>query len=197
MPTEKSLAEFYRKAQLIWEQIPPPARLQPRDGRILAKHQDLLLSWEDRIVQGFYDTLFQHPPTQRIFHPGERPIREATLRRWWRRTVSGPFNGEYFAWQALVGLVHVKRQVSNAMMAGMWGWMVERVSEEARQELGEQSLPLIQAFSRLAASVSALIAQSYLDEHLAALARRLATSQEKLEEEARREAGHHLSHISP
>lgn len=43
--------------------------------------------WVDQVVQGFYDTLFAHPPTRAIFREGERPAREKTLRDWYLRTV--------------------------------------------------------------------------------------------------------------
>ncbi len=86
-------------------------------------------------MRGFYDTLFAHPPTRAVFREGERPLREKTLRDWYLRTVAGPFNGQYFAWQALVGLVHVRRGVTNAMMASMWNWLTEQVAQRAHEAL--------------------------------------------------------------
>jgi hypothetical protein len=31
------------------------------------------------------------------------------LRDWWKRTIEGPVDEDYWAWQAYVGLIHVKR----------------------------------------------------------------------------------------
>ncbi len=86
---------------------------------MLARHAPLMEGWTEEPVQGFYDTLFAHAATWVVFREGERKEREKTLRDWYLRTLRGPFNGVYFAWQALVGLVHVRRGVTNAMMASM------------------------------------------------------------------------------
>lgn len=55
------------------------------DRRVLreaAKHTQL---WADEFVQMFYDTLFACPFTKDMFHEGERPKREQTIREWYLR----------------------------------------------------------------------------------------------------------------
>ena len=134
--TDKNLARFYAIAQESWSQLPPQARFRPvEDGKILPRHRTFLEGLTEGLVQGFYDTLFAHPPTWAVFREGERPLREKTLRDWYLRTLAGPFNGQYFAWQALVGLVHVRRGVTNAMMTSMWNWLTEEVARKAQDAL--------------------------------------------------------------
>ncbi|MER3557439.1 MAG: globin [Thermus sp.] len=193
MPTDKSLGEFYRKAQVIFDQLPPETRFRFEDGKVIGRNRDFLLSLTESLVKGFYDTLFAHPTTRAIFQEGERPQREKTLQHWWRRTVEGPFNAQYFAWQTLVGLVHVKRRVTNAMMAAMWGFVVGYVAQEAERSLrAEEARALERAFQRIATTVTALIGEGYMQNLLEALSRATGKSVEELVELAVREAEHHL-----
>lgn len=170
--TDKNLARFYQVAQEVWSQLPPQARFRPlEDGKVLARHAALMEGWTEELVQGFYDTLFAHPATRAVFREGERPAREKTLRDWYLRTLRGPFNGQYFAWQALVGLVHLRRGVTNAMMAAMWGWVTDVVAQKARESLPpEEARALEGAWRRLAFTIMALIAEEYLEAYLEALA---------------------------
>lgn len=154
----------------IIAQMPPSTRFNDQDARLLFSHRKLLLSLESKLVQGFYDTLFAHPPTRAIFSDHERPAREQTLRTWWRRTIRGPFNDQYWEWQALVGLVHIKRKVKNPMMIGMWGWLLTILEGELEKQLNStQVRQIMDSLKRLAATVQALTAESYLENYLAAL----------------------------
>jgi len=172
---------------------PPETRFRFEDGKVIGRNRDFLLSLTESLVKGFYDTFFAHPTTRAIFQEGERPQREKTLQHWWRRTVEGPFNAQYFAWQTLVGLVHVKRRVTNAMMAAMWGFVVGYVAQEAERSLrAEEARALERAFQRLATTVTALIGEGYMQNLLEALSRATGKSVEELVELAVREAEHHL-----
>jgi hypothetical protein len=145
------------------DDLPPTTRFTTQHAQIITHHQALLLSWEPDVIRGFYDTLYTHPPTAAVFTDGERPHREQTLARWWRRTVTGPLDEDYFAWMAMVGLVHVLRGVSNPMMLAMTGYVVTAVTDHARQA----QLPapaaehLVDAFNRLTATVAAIITCGY------------------------------------
>jgi hypothetical protein len=199
--TEKNLARFYAIAQGIWSQLPPSARFRPlEDGKVLTRHRAFLEGLVDELVQGFYDTLFgpPPPPPRAVFREGERPLREKTLRDWYLRTVQGPFNGQYFAWQALVGLVHVRRQVTNAMMAAMWNWLVERVVERAHAALPpEEAKALEGAWRRLGFTVAALIGEEYLDAYLEALAEARGEDPQAFRALAQREAERLLRELTP
>jgi len=197
--TDKNLARFYAIAQEIWSQLPPQARFRPvEDGKILARHRTFLEGLTEGLVQGFYDTLFAHPPTRAVFREGERPLREKTLRDWYLRTLAGPFNGQYFAWQALVGLVHLRRGVTNAMMTSMWNWITEEVARKAQEALPpEEAWALEGAFRRLAFTVAALISEEYLDAYLEALAESMGQEPASFRALAQREAERLLGELSP
>lgn len=197
--TDKSLGRFYALAQEFWSQLPPSARFRPlEDARAFSRHKELMRGWVGQVVQGFYDTLFGHPATWAIFREGERPAREKTLRDWYLRTVEGPFNGQYFAWQTLVGLVHVRRGVTNAMMAAMWNWVVDTVSRLARERLSqEEAQALADAWRRLGFTVMALISEGYLHAHLEALAQAEGVEVGIFLQRAQQEAARLLASLSP
>ncbi|WP_018112451.1 protoglobin domain-containing protein [Thermus igniterrae] len=197
--TGRNLARFYQVAQEIWSQLPPAARFRPvEDGKVLARHAPLMETWTEELVQGFYDTLFGHPATRAVFREGERPAREKTLRDWYLRTLRGPFNGQYFAWQALVGLVHLRRGVTNAMMAAMWNWVTGVVAGKARESLPlEEARALEDAFRRLAFTVMALIAEEYLEAYLEALALSWQEDPQTFVHKAQEMAATLLAQLSP
>ncbi|MGF1663805.1 MAG: protoglobin domain-containing protein [Kineosporiaceae bacterium] len=145
------------------DQVPPARRFTQADSDVITGRRDLLLRLEPELVAGFYDTLFAHPPTAAVFAEGERPDREEQLARWWRRTVTGPHDDRYFAWMAMVGLVHVVRGVSNPMMLAMRDHVVDFVvhrTKEAGLPPGEAD-ELAGAFGRLFSTIAAIIALGY------------------------------------
>jgi len=143
------------------QQMPPETRLRPEDAAVIARHKEILLSWIPELVQGFYDALFAHTPTRKIFHEGERPAREQTLRDWWQKTVEGPLDEEYFAWMAKVGLVHVVRGVENPMMLAMASFVAEFVERRSHEAKLPEADPLSEAFYRLSMAVGAVITHGY------------------------------------
>jgi hypothetical protein len=149
--------------QQTQENIPPEARFQEEEVEVLLRHREKILALEDRIVQGFYDILFAHPKTAQVFREGERPAREKTLEGWLERTLSGPFNEDYWVWQAWVGVVHLDRGVTTEMMASMWAWMVDTI----KAGLLEQGVEAVEvrrvgrALVRLKAIVLALVETTY------------------------------------
>lgn len=114
------------------------------------------------------------------------------------RTVAGPFNGQYFAWQALVGLVHVRRGVTNAMMASMWNWLTEQVAQRAYEALPlEEARALEGSWRRLAFTVTALISEEYLDAYLEALAEALGKEPRDFRHLAQAEVTRLLQALTP
>lgn len=143
--------------------IPAGQRFRPQDEQAITAQQPLLLALEDELVQGFYDTLYAHGPTAEVLGADQRAVREQTLRNWWQRTINGPLDADYFAWMAMVGLVHVVRNVSNPMMLPM----VEYVSSTAAARVQEAGLPaddaarLTEAVRRLCSTVASIITYGY------------------------------------
>jgi hypothetical protein len=148
----ETLKEIARQAM---EDMAQASRFQPEDHQVLLKHKDKLLALTDELVKGFYDTLFATPNTQKVFHEGERPEREKTLRDWWKRTIEGPVDEDYWTWQAYVGLIHVKRVVTNPMMLGQ----AFRVVDVLHRHVNEPEV--VEALGHLMATVAAIIAYGY------------------------------------
>ena len=149
---------FVELSKQVLAQLPPEDRLSEEDGRIIQANADRLISLSDDLVQVFYESLYGHPETRAIFREGERPMREETLRDWWERSVRGPFDEGYWAWQAYVGLLHVKRKVKNPMMLGHAALVTRMTSSRLT---APEDQPLREAISRLMATVSGMIAYGY------------------------------------
>lgn len=157
---------FYNLAQKVLDTLPPEDRFSEEDAKVIHENKAFLLSLEGDLVKAFYDSLFGHSSTRAVFHEGERPMREDTLKHWWQRTLEGPFDQEYWAWQAYVGLVHVRRKVNNTMMIGHSTLVATFVSEKAHA----QGLPLVaKAIERLMGNVAAIVVQGYEEVQLEAV----------------------------
>lgn len=154
---------MHQIAQAALDQMPPSVRLRDGDREVILRNKGHLLALGPTVIKSFYDTLFEHPPTKTVFREGERPAREDTLENWWVRTVNGPLDDDYFAWMALVGLVHVIRNVTNPMMLAMSDHVAKLVAEESAgfPIAPEERLALTMAFDRLSASVRAIITWGY------------------------------------
>ena len=150
-------------ARAAFAQIPPACRFRESDARIIRAYQEPLMALEAGVVKAFYDTVYDHSATSAIFVEGERPAREVTLSNWWRRTVLGPLDEEYFAWMAMVGLVHVARGVSNPMMLSMASFVTSFVADKVAEMPLEraQAEALIEAFQRLSSTVGSVISFGY------------------------------------
>jgi hypothetical protein len=148
----------------------PETRLTDHDAEVVARNKRFLLDLETGLVATFYDTLYAHGPTAAVFVEGERPAREDTLRVWWRRTVNGPLDDAYFAWMALVGVIHNRRGVQNPMMLSMLHLVTDAVHAAAMAELGpDEAEELRVALSHLASTVAAVISESYTSTYIGAL----------------------------
>jgi len=143
--------------------MPPQASFRAEDDAVIAQHAEFLNGLGSTIVDSFYQTVFGHEQTAKVFHEGERPAREDSLANWWARTIAGPRDDRYFGWLALVGLLHVVRGVSNPMMLSMADHIGAVVAEQAREaQLPEaDQAALNEAFRRFLATVSAVITFGY------------------------------------
>ena len=150
-------------AQAAIAQIPPACRFTEDHSRLIHSYKELLLSLEPAVIQGFYDTIYDHPATSAVFVEGERPAREMTLAHWWRRTVNGPINDQYWAWMAMVGLVHIARKVGNPMMLSMSSYVTALVAARvgAVEMNRADAEHLVEAFRRLASTVGSIITFGY------------------------------------
>lgn len=159
---------LYQLTASIIESIPANQRFTSQDEQLLAAHREQLLSYEEALVQGFYDEIEANPSMQALLGHGNRAEREKTLRRWWQRTLAGPIDDKYWAWQALVGVVHIKVGVKNPMMMGMWSWILGqvRIRLEADMADASESRALMACVERLALTTQAITAESFLMNYL-------------------------------
>ncbi len=153
------MESMYEVARMAIDQIPPACRVRPEDGEVISRHQDALLALGPDVVQVFYDTLYEHEATSKVFVEGERPMREQTLVDWWQRTVRGPLDDNYWAWMAMVGLIHVVRRVTNPMMLSMAEFVASFLAENIHRvpASDEERKAIVEAFNRVASMTSAVI----------------------------------------
>lgn len=166
-------------SSFVAEHVAPIVRMvsqltsfEPADGERIHQHRDLLLSWIDEIVQAFYDRVFSCAESAAIFHSDERPAREKTLAAWLVRTFSEPIDEDYWAWQWYVGLIHIKRRVSNPMMISMMAQIQTLVDRKAIAALGtEEGMALASSLHKVNAIVTALVSEGYTIGSMEAIAR--------------------------
>lgn len=161
--------DLHRLQAEILDEMVPEARVNANDAAAIARHTDLLLGMEDELVEGFYDTLFAHRPTAAVFDLDERLAREETLRRWWRRTVTGPLDEGYWTWMGVVGVVHIRRGVRNPMMLSMMAFVEQFVRTRTASLPAEEAGALGEAFAHVTATTAAVISESYTQAYVSAL----------------------------
>lgn len=145
--------------------IPEGQRFSEADATLLMSLRDQLLAMEDDLVKGFYDTIQANPQMAALIGHGARSDRETTLRRWWQRTLSGPFDDKYWAWQSLVGVVHIKVGVKNPMMMGMWTWVLDWLRSQLTPDVvgsAQRAREIMSSVERLSLTAQAITAESYL-----------------------------------
>ena len=132
------------------------------DRRVLQEAAGQTQSWVDEFVRMFYDTLFAFPFTRDVFHEGERPAREQTMRVWYLRITSGELDDQFWEDQWQVGLRHINRQVLNSYMFGMMHRVHQFFLDKCLTHFGpEKGLRIFQAFKRVTDITSGLIAEGY------------------------------------
>ena len=81
---------------------------------------------------------------------------------WVVKTVGGKFDINYWAWQTFVGILHIKRKVSNDYMIIMMHRVSDLVITEAYKDLPvDEAEKLKTAWLKVAGTVLSLISESY------------------------------------
>jgi hypothetical protein len=166
---EVRAVNLYELTRSIIDSIPEQQRFSSQDEVLLMQFKAPLLALEDGLVKGFYDEIEANPKINALLGDGARAQREATLRRWWQRTLAGPIDDQYWAWQALVGVVHIKVGVKNPTMMGMWNWILTRLRERVTAEVvgsAEAAAQVMACVERLALTTQAITAESFLLNYL-------------------------------
>jgi hypothetical protein len=167
--TKNGTMNVFDLTKKIIADIPEGQRFSEKDAALLMSLKPQLLAMEDDLVKGFYDTIQANPQMAGLIGNGAREEREKTLRRWWQRTLSGPFDDQYWAWQSLVGVVHIKVGVKNPMMMGMWTWVISWLRTQITPEfVGGKALAdeIMLTVERLSLTAQAITAESYLAYYL-------------------------------
>ncbi len=146
----------------ILSELPKETKLTEKDIAVLKGNKEFIFSLAGVIVQDFYDTLFGNEKTKAVFKPGEREIREKSLTAWMIKTIDGKFDEAYWSWQTFVGILHVKRKVTNNMMIAMMGRVSDIIFTQAILQLPkEDAIALKTAWIKFSTTVLSLIAEAY------------------------------------
>ena len=156
--------------QDILAAMPQQTLLNQEDIQVLKRNKEFIFSLAGTIVKDFYDTLYANEITKAVFKPGEREIREKSLTSWMVRTIEGNFDLEYWSWQTFVGILHVKRKVTNNMMIAMMGRVSDIIFTQAILQLPkEEAIALKTAWIKFSTTVLSLIAEAYHIFYMAAV----------------------------
>ena len=137
-------------------QIPPQRLLRDGDREVIQRHRGRLLALGPEVVGALEEVLYGRLPE------GAGASRES-LEYWWARTVTGPWDDDYLARMALVGLMHVAKRVTNPMMLAASDHVVQLVAD-ASVAFGipdEERRALLDAVGRGAGTVRVVIAWSH------------------------------------
>lgn len=155
--------DLHEMTQGILQKIPQKVIPTPEDGQLLSQYKMLFEMFEDEIVAGFYDVIYNDEDVSHYLNRSERTLREQSLRQWYQVSTSGCFDGNYWHWQALVGMVHVKHGIPNPTMLGMWSWMIDAIQNKLLECLSlDEALPVIEVLHKLQGTVGGLIAESFI-----------------------------------
>lgn len=147
----------------ILQKIPQPLIPSSTDGILLHQYKDFFKKHEDTVITNFYNIIYSEPHLQAHMTGQTRPNRENTLRQWYQVTTSGYFDEHYWSWQVLVGIIHVKHDIPNPAVLGMWSWMVNFLQERLLEELPvNEALDVIQVLQKLQATVCSLIIEGFI-----------------------------------
>lgn len=146
----------------ILSQIPDSIKLTEEDIKILHTNKQFVLDREDVIFDRFFEILLGFEPTRKIFKEGEVPRVKLVFKRWLKITLESDFNDEYWQWQTFVGLVHIKRGVTNDVFITMLSVVTEMLVDEVTKNVPiETGVPIIKAWLKLSRTLGALISESY------------------------------------
>jgi len=146
----------------ILSQIPENIRLTDEDFAVLKASKGFVVERLDIITKNFYDTLFNFDKTKKVFHDGEREVREKSFKHWADETLTRDIDEDYWKWQTYVGLIHIKRGIKNDIFITMLNYISEMLVEEVVMNLPkEQAVPILKAWLKLTATVASLITEGY------------------------------------
>jgi hypothetical protein len=144
--------------------------ISEQDGRNLKEVAPKTQKWVNAVVKEFYDTLYAYEPTANVFQPGERPRLEKTLHDWYMLVTSGVLDDNFWKHMWFVGLVHIKRRVSNAYVLSMMSRIQLLFLKQCMKEFdAAKAERVFSSFKRVLDAVGTLIAEGYLMSYIEGL----------------------------
>jgi hypothetical protein len=135
-----------------------------RDRDLLQEEMEIIIEWIPEIVKDFFDTVYECPETRAIFMEGERGRLEKTLTAWIFDILSGYEDSEFWEYQWVIALVHMKRQVKNIHVAGMMNRIQQVVLVRCQETFDpDKAVQVFSAFLRITGITTALIVECYTE----------------------------------
>lgn len=135
-----------------------------RDRDLLQEEMELIIEWIPDIVKDFFDTVYECQETRTIFEEGERGRLEKTLTAWIFDILSGYDDSEFWEYQWVIALVHMKRQVKNIHVAGMMNRIQQVVLLKCQESFDpDKAVRVFSAFLRITGVTTALIVECYTE----------------------------------
>ncbi len=145
--------------------------LTEEDYRILQEHAPKTQAWMDEIFDDFYKAIFAHPASANFFPDGEHKSHERYLHKWYMQAASGDYSANYWQNQWVVGLVHIRKHVSNPFMFGAMSRLQQMFLKKCLEQMPPtEAERLYGAFKRVTDVVAGLIAEAYFMNYVDALA---------------------------
>ncbi len=142
------------------------------DAQVLRETAPITQAWAEGFAQAFYDLLFSYEPTAKVFHPGERPAREASLKAWYAEVTSGNLTPAFWQQQWVVGLIHIARQVTNPYMLGMTSRVQQLFLQKCLEAFDpDQAQAVFLAFKRATDVVAGLVTEGFFQNYMLAMER--------------------------
>ncbi len=144
--------------------------LSERDYQILQEHAVETQAWMDEIFSDFYVAIFSYPATASFFPEGDHRSHERYLHRWYQQTASGDYSESFWKSQWVVGLVHVRKHVSNPFMFGTMSRIQQMFLAKCLQNKSAANAEkLYGAFKRVTDVIAGLVAEAYFLNYVGAL----------------------------
>lgn len=143
--------------------------LSDQDYVILKEHTLETQKWVDAIFEDFYQAIASYRPAASVFPEGNHRHHEKLLRQWYLQ-VTGGENRKDSREQWLVGLVHIRRHISNPLMFGTMSRIQQTFLKKCLETFEKaEAAKVYGAFKRVTDVIAGLIAEAYFMNYVDAL----------------------------
>lgn len=144
--------------------------LTEADYAVLRTYDEQTEAWMKEVFDDFYDAILGYDQTAGFFPGGNHAAHERYLHRWYLQAVSGDFSPTFWQAQWVVGLVHIRKHVSNPYMFGAMSRIQQMFLHKCLQNLSlSEAEKLFGAFKRVTDVIAGLVAEAYFLNYVGAL----------------------------